>query len=101
MAVCMEEVLDYLDEQLVCRKAENMESLMEILHDAYANFQRDDSKKVEALFSGLRDLWDPLTEETVDEMFSLVCDICAESEVISFAQGVRVGMLLMTEVNNV
>lgn len=36
MSIHINEVLDYLDEQLVCQRADGMPSLMELLYDAYA-----------------------------------------------------------------
>ena len=35
MSIQIDEVLDYLDTNLVCRRAENMPSLMAALRDAY------------------------------------------------------------------
>ena len=35
MAIHINEVLDYLDEQLVCQRAEGMSSLMAVLREAY------------------------------------------------------------------
>ncbi len=99
MAINMNQVLDYLDAQNVCSKADSMESLMEMLHDAYTSFSTVDQKKVQERFGALRAVWSPLPEAQVDDMFSLVCDLCGESEVLAFSQGVCAGMMLMTEVN--
>lgn len=35
MSIHINEVLDYLDEQLVCQRADGMQSLMEMLYEAY------------------------------------------------------------------
>ena len=99
MAVCIDDVLDYLDSQRVCRKAENMESLMEMIHYAYTSHNAIDSAKIRSLFAQLRKIWEPASMDESDEMFSLVCELCMGHEVLAFSQGVCAGMVLMTEVN--
>ena len=99
MSVHINQVLEYLDQQRVCQKAENMESLMEMLHYAYTRYNTVDSEEIRALFARLREIWEPVSMRDSDELFSLVCELCMEHEVLTFSQGVSAGMLLMTEVN--
>jgi len=35
MSIHIDEVLDYLDKNLICQHADSMPTLMEVLHDAY------------------------------------------------------------------
>ena len=99
MSIHLDDVLDYLDDQRVCQKAENMESLMEMIHEGYTRCYRSDLEPIRERFRHLRKLWEPLSGEAADKMFCTVCDLCAEAELQSFSQGVCAGMLLMTEVN--
>ncbi len=101
MSIHLDEVLDYLDDQQVCRKAENMESLMEMIHEGYTRYYKTDKETIYTLFRQLRSIWEPCSPMQEDRMFSLICDLCRELELQSFSQGVCAGMLLMTEVNRV
>ena len=38
MSVCIDEVLDYLDKNLVCQRTDSMPALLEVLHDAYIDY---------------------------------------------------------------
>lgn len=71
MSIHINQVLDYLDNQRVCQQADNMESLMGLLHDAYCIHNSTDNRQLR------------------------------EYEQLAFTQGVVVGMLVMTEVNRV
>ena len=51
MSIHINEVLDYLDEHLVCQRAEGMSSLMEVLYDAYAVHGADSSREEVMAFS--------------------------------------------------
>lgn len=99
MSIHINQVLDYLEQQRVCQKAENMESLMEMLHYAYTQYNIIDSDEIRALFGKLREIWEPATMAESDAMFSLVCELCIAHEVLAFSHGVRAGMTLMAEVN--
>ena len=99
MAVRMNDVLDYLEEQRIVQKAENMESLMEMLHYAYTQYNIVDSEEIRVLFARLRKIWEPVSMKDADDMFSIVCELCMEHEVLAFSHGVSAGMLLMSEVN--
>ena len=101
MSIHLDEVLDYLDDQRVCKSAENMESLMEMIHEGYTRYYKADNERIFALFHQLRSVWGPVATSQADRMFNLICDLCAELELQSFSQGVCAGMVLMTEVNRV
>ena len=101
MSVHIDDVLDYLDSLRVCQKAEDMESLMEIIHEGYSRYYRRDEAGIRNCFGRLREVLDLLPGDGADRLFSLVCDLCADHEIQAFSQGVCAGMLLMTEVNRV
>ena len=99
MSIHTNDVLEYLDQQRICQKAQNMESLLEMLHYAYTQYNIVDSEEIRTLFARLRKIWEPVSMKDADEMFSIVCELCMEHEVLAFSHGVCAGMLLMTEVN--
>lgn len=53
MAVCMDEVLDYLDRNLVCQRADGMPGLLKLLHDAYAHHSTGSQAEVTAFSQGV------------------------------------------------
>jgi len=99
MSVHIDQVIEYLDTKRVCDKAENMESLMEMIYYAYTQCHKVDNEKIRSLFARLRKIWEPSSERDGDEMFSLICELCIEHEVLAFSQGICAGMQLMTEIN--
>ena len=99
MSIHINQVLDYLEQQRICQKSENMESLMEMLHYAYIQYNAVDSEEIRSLFARLRKIWEPASTKDTDEMFSLICELCMQHEVLAFSHGVRAGMVLMSEVN--
>ena len=99
MSIHINQVLDYLEQQRICQKSENMESLMEMLHYAYIQYNAVDSEEIRSLFARLRKIWEPASTKDTDEMFSLICELCMQHEVLAFSHGVCAGMALMSEVN--
>lgn len=99
MSIYIDEVLDYLDRHLVCQQADSMESLLEVLRDAYIRHNDPEGEKIRSGFAQLRQVLHPISPESFDSVFSIVCDLCLEHELLAFSQGVLTGMLLMTEVN--
>lgn len=53
MSIHIDEVLDYLDKNLVCRRADGMPSLMKLLHDAYAEHSSGSAAEVTAFSQGV------------------------------------------------
>lgn len=101
MSIHIQQVLDYLDSQGICQQADNMEALMEVLHDAYVKHNSIDDQQLCGQFQSLRQILDRLPAEYGEAFFCQVCDLCLAHEQLAFSQGVVVGMLLMTEVNRI
>ncbi|MBQ3193542.1 MAG: hypothetical protein IJB59_08260 [Oscillospiraceae bacterium] len=101
MAIHLDQVLDYLDAQCICRKAKDVGSLMETLQETYAHHSGTDAAAIRENFRQLRRVLTQLPEEYRDLFFDRVCALCTQYEQLAFSQGVVVGMLLMTEVNRV
>ena len=99
MSIHINQVLDYLDFHPVCQKADNMETLMELLHDVYTQYNSIDSEEIRDLFQKMRETLGALSAEDLDTLFFLVCQLCIKHEQLAFSHGVRVGMQLMSEVN--
>ena len=101
MSIHIDDVLDYLDDQRVCQKAENMESLMELIHEGYTRYYKREETGIREGFRQLRERWESLSGEQSYDLIALVCELCAEHELQAFSQGICAGMILMTEVNRV
>ena len=99
MSIHIHQIEEYLDNNLIVKRAGSVESLMELLHDAYLSYNTVDSDEIREKFAYLRALLPELPGQRFDELFAVVCDLCITHEVLAFSQGVAVGMDLMTEVN--
>lgn len=96
MSIHIHQIEEYLYNNLAVKHADSVESLMEILHDAYLSYNTVDSEEIRGKFA---DLLPEMPPQRFDELFAVVCDLCIAHEVLAFSQGVAVGMDLMTEVN--
>lgn len=99
MAIHINEILDYLDDHPVCCHNGGVESLMEMLHDAYIAHNSIDSEKIRSCFQALDSESENLTLNMANQLHSMICDLCMEHEVLAFSHGIVVGMHLMSEVN--
>lgn len=99
MSVYIDQVLDYLDDHLVCRCADNMESLLGMIREAYKKYNETDSEEIRYLLGELGSQLDALSSEDAKAFLSGVCALCESHEQLAFSQGILVGMQLMTEIN--
>lgn len=99
MSIHINQVLDYLDKHRACQKAGTMESLLDIVYEAYAEYDYFDSQKVREEMQKLENILDILPLRAYDEVVYLVCGLCSEHEKVAFSQGILAGMNLMTEIN--
>lgn len=99
MSIHIHQIEEYLDNNLIVKNTDSVESLMEILHDAYLAYNTVDSEGIREKFAEFRNLLTEVPAQQFDALFTVVCDLCISHEVLAFSQGVAVGMGLMTEVN--
>ena len=99
MAIHINQVLDYLDTHPICREADSVESLLEMIYQIYAEYNCFENEEIREKYRQIQSLLGPLTEETCDAVFFLICQLCAEHEQVAFSQGIIAGMNLMTEGN--
>jgi len=99
LSIHVNQVLDYLDTHLICRDSDNVETLMEQLHEIYCMHYEADHQELYALFDRIRNISEQLGKENYDSFYPLICQLCLKHEQLAFGQGVLVGMMLMTEVN--
>lgn len=99
MSIHIHDVLDYMDEHPVCCHNGSVDSVLEMIHEAYIANNSIDSQRIRSLFQELRLNGEILTEECFDKLFSCVCELCYEHEMEAFSRGIVVGMHFMTEVN--
>lgn len=99
MSVHINDVLEYLHFHPICQEADSMESLLEMLHDIYTAHNAVNRVGMKDKFRTLRSLLSTIPNEDFDNVFSLVCDLCMENEVLAFSHGVCVGLHLMSELD--
>lgn len=99
MSIHINDVLEYLHFHPICQEADGMDTLLEMLHDIYTSHNAINSDGIRERFRAIRSLLSFLPKEDFDQLFSLVCDLCLENEVLAFSQGVCVGLRLMSEID--
>ncbi len=72
-------------------------SVMEFLYWHYAESNPIDNQKIRDGFATIRQQYPHLSMEEFDPIFTTVSDLCAEHERLAFLEGLRLGVTLMTE----
>ena len=99
MSVHISEVIDYLDEHPLCCYEGKLCTFIDMLHNAYTAYNSIDSEKLKDFYIQLEKMEKCMTAKDVEEIDRLVCKIAMEHEILGFTHGIRIGMLLMTEIN--
>lgn len=75
------------------------ESVMEVLYWYYTETNPIDNQKIRDGFAKLRASFPQLSLQDFDPIFLTVSDLCMEHERLAFYEGLRLGVTLMTELN--
>ena len=78
---------------------ENAESLLDMIYWYYAEFNSMDSNETKAQFAKLRNALHYLSTQEFDTIFGIVSSLCIEYERTAFTEGLRLGFMLMQELN--
>lgn len=76
------------------------ETILDMLWWNYAECNLVDNEKCRSDFRAIREGLSKLDPNTTNEVFDLVCDLCTEKERLSFQGGMKLGVLLMRELEN-
>lgn len=78
----------------------NAEAVVDLIYWAYMESNRIDNDKTNACYAALREKVSmPLRE--YDEVLYIVSDLCLEHGRLAFMEGLKIGMLLMQEMENI
>ena len=78
---------------------DNVESVLEVLFDAYNESSGFDNIATKADFAELYQLMNGKPLKEIDEIIYAVCALCRDHEKVGFIEGVKVGMSLVRELN--
>ena len=80
---------------------DNAESILEVLFDAYNESSGFDDLAIKADFEDLYRLMNRKPLREIDEIIYAVCTLCRDHEKVGFMEGIKVGMSLVKELNNI
>lgn len=75
-------------------------SLLETPYSFFTEFHPIDSVVIQSCFRHLDDHFRHLTPKENDQVFDLICQLCAEHERLAFLEGIRVGACLIRELDS-
>lgn len=75
------------------------ESLLDVLYWNYAENNPLDNQKIKDGFATLRSQFPHLSMQKFDPIFNTVSELCWEHERVAFMDGIRMGALLVVELN--
>ena len=76
----------------------NYDSLLDMLYWQYTETNSIDNEKIRGHFDTLRARI-PLSRTEYDEIMYTICDLCLEHGRLAFIEGLRLGVVLMQELN--
>ena len=79
---------------------DNAETILDMLWWNYAECNLIDSDKCRSDFRAIQEHLSDLDSNTTDKVFDLICDLCTEKERLSFQGGMKLGVLLMRELQS-
>ena len=78
---------------------DNVESILEVLFDAYNESSGFDNAAIKADFEELYQLMNEKPLKEIDEIIYAVCTLCRDHEKAGFIEGIKVGINLTKELN--
>ena len=80
---------------------DNADSILEVLFDVYNESSGFDNAAIKADFEELYQLMNGKPLKEIDDIIYAVCTLCRDHEKAGFIEGVKVGMSLVRELNNI
>jgi len=77
------------------------QSVMNLLYWTYTQYNPADEQKLRDGFAKLRSQFPHLSLQDFDPVFNTVCDLCIDHERLAFYEGLRLGVTLMQELQEV
>lgn len=79
---------------------DNAETILDMLWWSFTECNPIENEQCRSDFRAIRERLSNLDPNTIDEVFNLVCDLCTEKERLSFQGGMKLGVLLMRELQS-
>ena len=98
----MDEFMDALQSKLDTLQPnypDNAESILEVLFDAYNESSGFDNAAIKSDFEELYRIMNDKSLKEIDEIIYAVCTLCRDHEKVGFIKGVKVGMMMLQELN--
>ena len=89
----------YVESQPSKSEKGDAESLLELLFDAYVDFNGINRETIRKDFHDLYAAMNGKTAQEIDEIIYPVCTLCWDHEKVGFKEGVKVGIRLAQEAN--
>ena len=74
-------------------------TVLTLLYDAYNEVNRLDDEQIKADFNALYQAMNGMTLQEMDKIIYPVCTLCRDHERSGFVEGIKVGILLQSELS--
>ena len=75
-------------------------SILDMLYYRYSECNRLDNDEIKATFDDLYQRMHGMPLREMDRIIDVVCTLCREHERVGFTEGVKVGFLIVSEIQN-
>ena len=80
---------------------DNAQSILEVLFDAYNESSGFDNAAIKSDFEELYRIMNRKPLKEIDEIIYAVCTLCRDHEKAGFIEGIKIGMKLCKEMNDI
>jgi len=74
-------------------------SILALLYEAYNEFNRMDDEQIKEAFNALYQAMNGMTLQEMDRIIYPVCTLCRDHERSGFMEGIKIGVLLQSELS--
>ena len=96
----MNEFMIALQTHLTTQQSNN-QNILDLLYDAYNDTTGMDNEAIKADFEKLYQLMNGKPLQEIDEIIYTVCTLCRDHEKAGFIEGMKIGIKLIKELDNV
>jgi len=90
----IEKLNHYLSEHPVVLEESTSEDILDLLWNFYSEEHSVENSQIRDQFAILAEVWNILSEQESDRMFSVTCSLCSQCQQLAFREGFKVGLHL-------
>lgn len=92
----IEKLNHYISNNPIVLEESTGEDILDLLWNFYSEEHSVEYEQIRDQFAILAEVWNTLSEQESDRMFSVTCSLCSQCQQLAFREGFKVGLHLLT-----